>query len=478
MQNIASTHAFRKREDASGNGEGETSGVSEVSRLIRKTGEPGRFDLSKEAAAERAALKADSDNQEREGDLPLWFAFQGPDIATRLGAGVLSTKAQKAINRLVPAIVSAGECGRSLSISRSKTWWAGTQRYHGTGYQAIRDGLDFLASHGWICMEVPPPAGPIGWQTTLTPSLALYEAVQGVALHACPLELIIMKDQHKRLMGYRDDRDTSRLRREVRQSQEFLSSANINLARVQAVAIKRSGGLYVFEGVNRAGERTQTFVDLTRPWSHRVIHNNGDWRQGGRIYLPVQNLPRSVRRQLEIDGEPVTEPDFSEQHVRMLYARVGHPMPQGRAYVLDNFRWPDWVQSDKRRTILKRTILIMVNASTTHAAAGAVERVIYDLCPYSMLRRSEARSLARAVIKAMQEKHHAISEFICSGEGLRLQRKDRDIMLKVLKDTRDRGIAAIPVHDSVMCSASQADRVREIMDKHGAPYGCKVSDPQ
>lgn len=52
------------------------------------------------------------------------------------------------------------------------------------------------------------------------------------------------------------------------------------------------------------------------------------WRLGGRFYgSELQNLPKELRACVTLDGESVSEPDFSAMHLRMLYHRRGLELP-------------------------------------------------------------------------------------------------------------------------------------------------------
>ena len=47
--------------------------------------------------------------------------------------------------------------------------------------------------------------------------------------------------------------------------------------------------------------------------------------------------------------------------------------------------------------------------------------------------------------------------------GFELQRTESDILVAVLLTCFERGIIVLPIHDAVLCPASQADEVEEVM---------------
>ena len=71
---------------------------------------------------------------------------------------------------------------------------------------------------------------------------------------------------------------------------------------------------------------------------------------------------------------------------------------------------------------------------------------------------------ANRLLSALEERHAKIRPAFYTGAGLRLQRTDSDLMMRVEGKCIAEGIVALPVHDSFIVKLGKAERVREIMD--------------
>ena len=67
--------------------------------------------------------------------------------------------------------------------------------------------------------------------------------------------------------------------------------------------------------------------------------------------------------------------------------------------------------------------------------------------------------------EAIERRHPAITRFLRSGEGIRLQRKDSDIAEAVMVAMMERGILVLPIHDSFLVDYRYAETLREEMTK-------------
>ncbi len=192
---------------------------------------------------------------------------------------------------------------------------------------------------------------------------------------------------------------------------------------------------------------------------YRRVFNRDSFDCGGRLYChSVQNLPKTIRSTITIDGEATAEPDFKGLHPRILYLLEGIKLPvDADVYSF----WQDAQISDELRSSrtdeelrnkAKTVQLTALNAKTRRKACGAVkseEGVEYN----------DVKALYDAMLK-----HHApIANYFSSDMGIRLQRLDSDIMLLVLSELTARGIPALPVHDSVICRERDVDVVTALM---------------
>jgi hypothetical protein len=67
------------------------------------------------------------------------------------------------------------------------------------------------------------------------------------------------------------------------------------------------------------------------------------------------------------------------------------------------------------------------------------------------------------LIAAVKAKNQPIAEFFHSGAGIELQRADSDIMDGAVSSLSGLGIPCIPVHDSLICTASHRELLQDAM---------------
>jgi len=130
----------------------------------------------------------------------------------------------------------------------------------------------------------------------------------------------------------------------------------------------------------------------------------------------------------------------------MAYAEAEVPLPPGDQYAIDGFD----------RELVKRAVNILFNATTRHGAVSAIVEELHRR-NYPLWRRSglatRARKdcwpLAKAVVAAIEEKHHRIRVYFGSDCGLRFQRRDSEMLLRVMQRMIARtGRCPLPLHDS------------------------------
>lgn len=183
---------------------------------------------------------------------------------------------------------------------------------------------------------------------------------------------------------------------------------------------------------------------------------NVDWFHGGRFYdAPHVTIPSACRNTMLINGEPTVEPDYSGQHIRMLYNLLGIDY-RDECYVYQKADKANGVERNR----IKLASLILINASHRGRALRAIRRKcekkgigypIDQIARYSELANN------------FETYHSPIKEYLLSGMGLELQFKDSTIMAGILERMTKRGIPALPVHDSVICPAQHEGFLRQVM---------------
>ena len=67
------------------------------------------------------------------------------------------------------------------------------------------------------------------------------------------------------------------------------------------------------------------------------------------------------------------------------------------------------------------------------------------------------------IISAIKDKHHEVAQRFHAGVGLRLMRKESDILIDVLLALKKQQITALPIHDAVLVRHDNAQQAREVM---------------
>lgn len=184
---------------------------------------------------------------------------------------------------------------------------------------------------------------------------------------------------------------------------------------------------------------------------------NVTFEHGGRFYSHwAQGLPGELRRFIRINGEPVMELDFKAIHPTLLYAERGLTF-EGEMYVPPG--WPG-----EFRPVFKLLMLAAINADNR---ADAVKGARYDLNQdYDLLADFPECLRDRWLVPAFEAlaiMHKPIADYFFTGAGLWLQRKDSDIAERVMLTLLDKGIVAVPVHDSFLVAHTHTEALREAM---------------
>ena len=217
-------------------------------------------------------------------------------------------------------------------------------------------------------------------------------------------------------------------------------------------------------------ETEDPFDDSDDDHAHRVdigfdrdlyrVFNNCSFEEGGRLYGGWwQNIPRKWRPFLTINWVPTKELDYSNMQAAMLYGIEGQKL-EGDAYHLEGV-------PKAFRNLLKRAFFKLINGK------GRIR---------APLRRELPEGWSwNQLLNAMREKHSAISKHFNSGIGIKLQRTDADIALRVIRELQAEDTLVLPVHDSFITYTGQADRLRGAMasayrDAMAQEIGIEVDD--
>ncbi|MGW4019117.1 hypothetical protein ACWECW_22715 [Rhodococcus ruber] len=342
--------------------------------------------------------------------------------------------------------------GRGVHYARGKPFYGIPVRYraddpHFTWY-FVTGAMDLLASAGLIAHHLG--AWTYGRQSVAYATGELMAVVgpdvdvsEGRRLEA-HIETIVLRQDSKKVLDYRDTAETESMRRTVRQINGALSEL----------------------GVRHFGR------GLRLPTLRRIF--SGSFERGGRLYFQgtsVQNMSAADRLDLEIvvNGEPrpVVEIDYRALHISMAYSSAAEPMPPGDPYHIAGFD----------RAAVKLAVNVLFNAQSRRSAVGAVAKDLDGPVSVLLAQNPAAsgdslRDLAETLVSAVEHKHHRIREVFGTDCGARFQRRDSDIavdvMLRMLAQT---GRCPLPVHDSFIVADVDGDLLHRTMQAVAREHG-------
>ena len=190
---------------------------------------------------------------------------------------------------------------------------------------------------------------------------------------------------------------------------------------------------------------------------------NESFAYGGRFYkadvLRLKHKKTQDRYSITINGEPVTEVDYSNLHFRIAAAKEKLDLDDGDipldvyGGILDN--------SDNHvdREMVKLAVNIMFNAFSEEKAAQAIRGEINLLSKEDKLLYSLGR--AESLMDLIYQNYPDFVELFCNGDsyGRRLQNDDSNLAADILSVFVDKEIPILPVHDSFVV----AERHEELL---------------
>ncbi len=374
----------------------------------------------------------------RDRHLGLHWRIPNRDLILALGVPFRNEKQFRAINSILTEVVLAAEEGRRVSYSRHRPSYTGKQRFHGISYtlRTITRSVDELVELGlvesWVSSKHNRGTQSKVWATPmLMDALKNEPAVQELR------HIIRLKDDEGVLIDYPVRDATHRLKKGLERINRDLGSIQVDF---DGSGISRTSRQITIDG---------SHYRITPPALYRVF-NRGSlaFDMGGRAYSGYQSIPQACRQKMLLNGESVAEPDFEAMHVSIAYAQRDKPLT-----------FDPYTTGEFPRAHGKLALMVDFNAASREGAIMALLNKKDDTknpWPYSWSQTSK-------LIGCLERLHPTIRDFFHSDRGIRWMRKDSDIILRATRMCLDAGIAALPVHDSIVCPSRDRGRVGEIM---------------
>lgn len=205
-------------------------------------------------------------------------------------------------------------------------------------------------------------------------------------------------------------------------------------------------------------------IDPTRRALRRIF-NNGRWDEGGRLFDGFwETMPKAMRfRHLRLpteehpEGERVANVDFEQLFPHLAYHKVRIEPPAGDLYDIEG--------NGANRKGWKRLLNAQLFARGPLKAWPRGCREEFECAP----------SLKQACAM-LEERHRPIAHLFGQGVGFHFMFQESSALIEVLGYLHKDGVAALPLHDSVLVPRSRAERAKELLqmalerciDKHRA----------
>lgn len=200
------------------------------------------------------------------------------------------------------------------------------------------------------------------------------------------------------------------------------------------------------QDISYVGDRPE--IDEERLTIYRVF-NNGRLDEGGRLYGGFwQQLSGEEReKDILINGEHVVGPDYGQMAVSILYALEGVPMPPEDAYKLEG--WEDY--RDGVKTYINK--LLHDDTGTPKVKASQ-----FVGCRYR-----KVDTITEALRKDVFKHHGPIAHHFNGSTSGRLFYEESNLLVHVLLELQNKGICALPVHDSLYVNINMATETIKTM---------------
>lgn len=274
----------------------------------------------------------------------------------------------------------------------------------------------------------------------LTPKMNAFIRQQGLHIrdvrHHPKTPLIRMKVGERLVTKFKRN-----LPKQVRDSEKFIKQYNDFLAQ-QDIDLDIKDHPY--------------FLDETSIYR---VFNRGSWELGGRFAGAWwMNCRSDHRSKILINGEETIELDYAAQHINLLYALAGLPIPKDDPYTLPHVS----------REVVKEVCLILINAKNVKSAYKACQSNVNDggvLTEEDATLFGNQASFEAFLKNKLFDKHKPILSSFGSDMGVHLMNIDSNICEKVLRAMTAKEISCLSVHDSFIVPQQHKKVLHEAMQQ-------------
>lgn len=235
---------------------------------------------------------------------------------------------------------------------------------------------------------------------------------------------------------------------------------NYPLLKVRNLEIKINDDKFIIERVrleilNKIPKRI--FCNCTPSSKSKCFHF------GGRLYgQTFSYLKKELRKNFHLGDERLFgEYDFSALHPRILFYLSGQQPLADDLYALDLFPELEKIGEVAQRKLVKKALLVAINAKSFTSAKIAFKRFMMNNCP-------EMKSITDKTLNAIFDKvinatqFTPIRQYFFTNKGIECQLIDSDIITDSLSDLSSKDIPVISLHDSLFFTTRDENEMKMI----------------
>jgi len=247
-------------------------------------------------------------------------------------------------------------------------------------------------------------------------------------------------------LEYEDTEQICSMRAEVQAYNILMSKHYVDVAKLEYPFIVRE-----MQPKRGSAYKSLIPIDQSQKFTRRIF-SRGNWKLNGRWNGGFwQNLPKHMRREILIDGEPTDEIDYSGLHPTLLALEAGYRLT-GDRYDLKKQICADIPLSEQRK-VVKQLILIAINAKDRDTAFKAFQR---DNNVYN-------KETLEKLLNAFIDKHPYLDDSLCSDQGIRLMNVDSNITTHIINQFVSLDIPILPIHDSYIVKTKDRELLKSAM---------------
>ena len=333
------------------------------------------------------------------------------------------------------------------------------------GHKIAPSVVNTLEALGWVKVTTGGRFGDQDVPTIIRPTGALLQRFEAIGKiwqklkPPPPASLIRLKnyDPVKKESFYLKTPESDpvrRMRADLNKINKFIATQAIGLMVTDAKLKKIASKAFRWHGYFE--KKRPAVLNLQSVFLRRVFVRSR-FEFGGRLYGAWwQTVPKEARVHITINGMPTVEIDYSALHPAILYHRAGLELPQGDLYDigLRDTANPTYDASIEPYASQRPIIKQYVNAK------------LNDLNDVYRLKKKDQAKLGITLSelrKRVEERLPEVAKHFGTDIGLRLQRIDSDIAVKVMLKMQAQGIAALAIHDSFLVDITERNALMTAM---------------